>query len=502
MGNSGNQNISQVKSVIVVRGGKVVKKHIQDPRETSKDSILENMEKDNKIGHALLDLGASVNLLPYSVYQQFNLGELKPTSTTLLLTDRSIKVPKRIIEDVLVLVNKFIYPVDFIVLETEPIVNECKQIPVILGRPFLATSNALINCKNGLMKFSFGNMTLELNVFNMCKQPHHQKDDDNENEEIDLIEPIVEEHIQDENSIKSIEICFAGSFESSKELDCDIANTYPTLDSMQVPTGDYEQSNFEDTTQPEELNEKEAPKLKLKPLSEELKYAYLGKQQTYPVVISSQLMRDKKSPIMQPPDWSLPFELICDASDYAVGVVQGQRKEGKPFVIYYASRTLNSAQMNYTTTEKELLAVIFALDKFHSYLIGSFTIVYSDYTAVRYLMSKQDAKSRLIRWILLLQEFNLTIKDKKGAENVVANHLSRLTNEFLIETTPINDSFPDEFLFSINKMLWYANIVNYLAIGEMPCDWSSQEKKKFLTEVKSFYWDDPYLFSYCSAQIF
>ena len=156
---------------------------------------------DHKIGYALLDLGASVNLLPYSVYQQLNLGELKPTSTTLLLADRSIKVPKWIIEDVLVRVDKFIYPVDFIVLETEPIANECKQIPVILGRPFLATANALINCRNGLMNLSFSNMTLELNVFNMCKQPHHQEDDDNENEEIDLIEPIIEEHIQDENFI-------------------------------------------------------------------------------------------------------------------------------------------------------------------------------------------------------------------------------------------------------------------------------------------------------------
>ena len=88
-------------------------------------------------------------------------------------------------------------------------------------------------------------------------------------------------------------------------------------------------------------------------------------------------------------------------------------------------------------------------------------------------MSKQDAKPRLIRWILLLQEFNLTIKEKNGAENVVADRLSRLTNESSIETTPINDSFPDEFLFSINKMPWYANIVNYLATCEMPCDWSS-----------------------------
>ena len=106
---------------------------------------------------------------------------------------------------------------------------------------------------------------------------------------------------------------------------------------------------------------------------------------------------------------------MCDASDYAVGAVLGQRKEGKPYVIYYASRTLNNAQMNYTTTEKELLAIIFALDKFRSYLIGSPTVIYSDHVVVRYFMSKQDEKPRLLGWILLIQEFNFTIKDKKGA---------------------------------------------------------------------------------------
>ena len=117
---------------------------------------------------------------------------------------------------------------------------------------------------------------------------------------------------------------------------------------------------------------------------------------------------------------------MCDASNYAVGAVLGQRREGKPFVVYYASRTLNSAQMNYSTTEKELLAVVFALDKFRSYLIGSPIIVFTDHAALKYLLSKKDAKARLIRWILLLQEFDLTIKDKKGVENVVADHLSRL----------------------------------------------------------------------------
>ncbi|XP_024041924.1 uncharacterized protein LOC112099055 [Citrus clementina] len=208
------------------------------------------------------------------------------------------------------------------------------------------------------------------------------------------------------------------------------------------------------------------------------------------------------APIMQSPDWSLPFELMCDASDFAVGAVLGQRMDGKPFVIYYASKTLDSAQMNYSTTEKELLAMVFALNKFRSYLLGSKSVVFTDHAAVRYLMSKQDAKPRLIRWILLLQEFDLTIKDKKGAENVVADHLSRLTSEFCNDITPINDSFPDEFLFSVTSMPWYANIVNFLVTGKMPLQWNAQEKKKFFVEVKKFYWDDPYLFKYCPDQIF
>ena len=90
---------------------------------------------------------------------------------------------------------------------------------------------------------------------------------------------------------------------------------------------------------------------------------------------------------------------------------------------------------------------------------------------------------KLLRWILLIQEFNLTIKDKKRVENVVVDHLSRLTNESSIDTTPINDSFPNYFLFSIDSMSWYTNIVNFLVTGKMPPDWSSQDKKKFLTEV-------------------
>ena len=117
--------------------------------------------------------------------------------------------------------------------------------------------------------------------------------------------------------------------------------------------------------------------------------------------------------IVRAPNWQLPFEVTCEANDFAIGVVLGQREDGKPYVIYYARKTLNEAQRNYITTEKELLAVVFALDKFCAYLVGSFIVVFTDHSSLKYLLTKQDAKARLIRWILLLQEFHLQIRDKK-----------------------------------------------------------------------------------------
>ena len=133
----------------------------------------------NCIDKSLLDLGASVNLLPYSVYKQLGLGELKPTNITLSLADRSVKIPKGIVEDVLVKIDKFYYPVDFVVLDTEPTANEPNHVPIILGRPFLATANAIINCWNGVMQLTFGNMTLELNIFHLNNK---QKLLENENQ--------------------------------------------------------------------------------------------------------------------------------------------------------------------------------------------------------------------------------------------------------------------------------------------------------------------------------
>ncbi|XP_026433424.1 uncharacterized protein LOC113330832 [Papaver somniferum] len=116
------------------------------------------------IDNALLDLGASVNLLPFSVYEQLGLGEVKPTRITLQLADRSVKIPRGIIEDVLVQVENFIYPVDFVILDTQPVSSQDINIPIILGRPFLSTANAVIHCQTGLVKFSFGNEKISVNV--------------------------------------------------------------------------------------------------------------------------------------------------------------------------------------------------------------------------------------------------------------------------------------------------------------------------------------------------
>ncbi|GKU89562.1 hypothetical protein SLEP1_g3688 [Rubroshorea leprosula] len=611
------------------------------------------------------------------ILDRVGLGEIKPTFVVLQLADRFCRKPRGIVEDVLLQIDNFYYPVDFLVLDTQSEVNSESKIPLILGRPFFATANALINCRNGLMKLSFGNMTLEVNIFHVGKQPQ----EDDECYHSYMIDSLVEE-VQERGNSKSLEH-FLYNFDLNSEFllypDNGISNVSFISNADQDKQKKFWQPRFEELPCEREQpkpSSLETPKVELSPLPEGLKHAFLGPGDTFPVIISSKLSAEqeeklihilkehksalgwtiadikgisllicshrihleegsiprrdpqrklnptmkevvkkevlklldvgiiypisdskwvsptqvvpKKSgvtvvendegvlvptravtgwrmcidyrklnaatrkdhfplpfidqilervaghpfyffldgysgyyqieialedqekttftcpfaiaqplcnllvkdvefnwtpkceeafrtlvtklttaPIIQSPDWSLPFEIMCDASNHALGAVLGQRREGKPFVVYYASRTLNSAQRNYSTTEKELLAVVFALDKFRCYLISSPIIVFTDHAALKYLLSKKDAKARLIRWILLLREFDLTIKDKKGVENVVADHLSRLElNDSNIESSPIRDDFPDEHLLTVSQVPWYAHIVNYLVSSE------------------------------------
>ncbi|RVW37789.1 Retrovirus-related Pol polyprotein from transposon 17.6 [Vitis vinifera] len=582
---------------------------------------------------ALLDLGASVNLLPYSVYKQLGLGELKPTSITLSLADRSVKIPRGIIEDVLVQVDNFYYPVDFVVLDTDPL--------------------------NGLMQLTFGNMTLELNIFYMSKKLITPEEEEGPEEkgclnpdvlatlqgwrrkeeilplfnkeeaqeaEISLLEvlkrckkaigwqisdlkgisPLVcTHHIYMEEEAKPIRqpqrrlnphlqevvraevlkllqgvlfipyltalgkyhfplpfidqvlervsghpfYCFLDGYSGYFQIEIDVEDQEKTtftcpfgtyayrrmpfglcnapatfqrcmlsifsdmverimevfMDDITIYGGTFEEClvNLEavlnrciekDLVLNWEkchfmvhqgivlghiISEKgiEVDKAKVElivklpsPTTVKGVRQFLGHAGFYRRFIkdfsklSKPLCELLAKDANEGPNWQLPFEVMCDASDFAIGAVLGQREDGKPYVIYYASKTLNEAQRNYTTTEKELLAVVFALDKFRAYLVGSFIIVFTDHSALKYLLTKQDAKARLIRWILLLQEFDLQIRDKKGVENVVADHLSRLAIAHNSHVLPINDDFPEESLMLLEKTPWYAHIANYLLL--------------------------------------
>ncbi|XP_022151293.1 uncharacterized protein LOC111019257 [Momordica charantia] len=178
---------------------------------------------------------------------------------------------------------------------------------------------------------------------------------------------------------------------------------------------------------------------------------------------------------MTAPNWNEPFKVMCDASDYPVGSVVGQRKEKLIHPIYYASRTLVEDQLNYTTIEKKLLAVVFAFEKFRAYLIR-------------------------------MKEFKLEIRDKKGLENQVADHLSRVELEGTVEgQTAIRDAFPDEQLLVVieNKKdlePWFANMANYVASGILTLDMRKQQLKQFIHDNYVSKWVEVIAWVTCDAK--
>ncbi|GJR97200.1 reverse transcriptase domain-containing protein [Tanacetum coccineum] len=185
-----------------------------------------------------------------------------------------------------------------------------------------------------------------------------------------------------------------------------------------------------------------------------------------------------EAPILIAPDWNEPFELMCDASDFALGAVLGQRHEKHFMPIHYASKTMNEAESRYTTTRER-----------------------------NYLFAKKDSKARLLRWVLLLQEFDFDVVDTKGAENLAADHLSRLENPHENELDPkeINEKFPLETLSSIAVLdastPWFADIANYHAGNFVIKGMSTQQKRKFFKDVKHYFWEDPFLFKICADQV-
>nr|GEV43246.1 reverse transcriptase domain-containing protein [Tanacetum cinerariifolium] len=211
-----------------------------------------------------------------------------------------------------------------------------------------------------------------------------------------------------------------------------------------------------------------------------------------------------EAPILIAPDWDMPFELMCDA----IGAVLGQCQDKHFRPLHYASKTMTEAESNYTAMEKEMLAVVYAFKKFRSYLIMNKSIVYTDHFALKYLFAKKDSKAKLLCWVLLLQEFTFKFIDTKGAENLAADHLSRLENphQNVLNPKEINESFPLETLNLVStrgnsSTSWFADFVNYHAGNFVVKGMSSQQKSKFFNDAKHYFWDDPFMFKIYADQV-
>ncbi|KAK1430086.1 hypothetical protein QVD17_12590 [Tagetes erecta] len=676
---------------------------------------------DLTFSHALADLGASINLMPYSIFAKLNLGEPTPTRMSLQLADRSVKFPRGIVENMLVKVDKFVFPVDFVILD----MDEDSKVPLILGRPFLATARALIDVFDGKLTLRVDDDAI---TFDIQRSMKHTPQHDDTLYFIDTLMSHVGSFLGEVCRRDSIETQMLGvDIEGIELTEFDLEQDPPLpFSEPSVGSECSEVSKVFEVLERETLEEKPSveipPPVELKELPSHLEYAFLGEGSQLPVIVSSSLteeekeklmvvlrahkhaiawklvdikginpsfcthkilMEDEYRPVVQPqrrlnpnmqdvvkkevlklldagliypisdsawvspvqipiapedqekttftcpygtfayrrmpfglcnapatfqrcmvaifqelikdsmevfmddfsvfgssfdsclhnldrvlsrceetnlmlnwekchfmvregivlghkisraglevdqakvdtisklppptsvksvrsflghagfyrrfirdfskiarpmtqllekdrpfefsdecvrafellkeklisapilvaPDWSLPFEVMCDASDFAVGAVLGQRREKHFHPIYYASKTLNDAQENYTTTEKELLA-----------------------------------------------EFDIEIQDKKGAENVAADHLSRLESSESegSRVGKIGDSFPHESLMFVRAheegYPWFADFANYLSTGELPHKIPYQQKKKFFADLRFYIWEDPYLF--------
>ncbi|KAE8712804.1 hypothetical protein F3Y22_tig00110223pilonHSYRG00028 [Hibiscus syriacus] len=620
---------------------------------------------DKFVGKALCDLGSSVNLMPKSIFVKLGIGNTRPTSVILQLADRSHVRPEGRIEDAIVKVDKFVFPIDFLILDCEVDAT----VPIILGRPFLATGRILIDCERGELTMRMADQHVTVNVFQSLKYmddyeecqiifevsflkaspgthfeslyfeefvppkpslqhaptlelknlPRHQKYaylGSNEtlpviissaltpNQESSLLS-VLSEHkkalgwtmadlkgispticmhkiLLEECHGKSIEphswvspvqcvpkkggmtvvmsedneliptctvtrwricmdyrklnkvtkkdhfpfpfidqmldrlagkayYCFLDGYSGMPFGLCNGPVTFQRcmqaifsdmvedfleifMDDFSV-SGDDFQKCLEGIILGHKISEKgiEVNKANIKvieklPPPNSIKgirsflghagfyrrfikdFSTLSKplctllQQNQPFVFDQKChgtfkelkQRLISAPIVVPLDWTAPFELMCDASDFAVGVVLGQRR-------------------------------------------GTKVIVHTDHSAIKYLVNKKDAKSRLIRWILLLQEFDLEVIDRKGTENQVADHLSRLENTS--DIFDIKEEFPDEKILYATIISWYADLVNVLVSGAFPYELNSHGKKRFLHDVKFYFWDKMYLFKQCADQM-
>ncbi|XP_074315231.1 uncharacterized protein LOC141651416 [Silene latifolia] len=398
------------------------------------------------ISRALFDLGASVSVLPLKVTKKIGICDLIPTNMTLQLADRPVKHPLGVLEDVPVKVGKCLIPADFIVLD----ILEDSHTPIILGRPFLAIGGVLIDVRDGRLTFRIEGDKVEFNLPNMVKGPQF-----NQACTVEVIEEVVEAVVKEESEIEeAFQISLHDEemkedHEVNDELLKKVERLLPpkvlkthkaslgySIDGIKglSPNLCMHLINLEEGSRPSvegqrRLNPKMAEVVKnevLKLLESGIIYEITDSKWVSPVHVVTK--KGGVTMVEQSDGTCVPTRPVT-RWHFAVGAVLGQVVDKKRHVIYYSSKTLDQAQCNYSTTEKEMVAIVHAIEKFRQYLVGSKVVVYTNHTALRQLMVKKDAKPRLLRRVLLLQEFDLEIRDKAEAKIVVVDHLSRLAVE-------------------------------------------------------------------------
>nr|GEU77345.1 reverse transcriptase domain-containing protein [Tanacetum cinerariifolium] len=484
------------------------------------------------------------------------------------LVDRLISRSVGVAEDDFVKVGTFYFSVDFVVVDFDA----DPRVPLILGRSFLKTGRALIDVFEGELTLRVGKEAITFNLDQTSRYSANYND--MTANRIDVIDMVCEEYsdflLEEVDAFLALE-----DDPTSPEVDQSYVDTEGDillLEELKICEVKTDKSSIDE---PPEVELKDLPphleyeflkgddKLPViiaKDLSVEEKTALITVLKSYKRAIAWKLSDIKghagfyrrfiqdflkiarpmtrllekdtpflfskecveafqtpkrkltEAPILIAPDWDMSFELMCDASDFTIGTVLGKRQEKHFRPIHYASKTMTKVESNYTTTEKEMLAVVYAFEKFWSYLIMNKSIVYTDHSALKYLFTKKDYKARLLRWSSEgvytarkpLKFSRLATMDPSG------DIMAQITQprRCLIQNSigPINESFPLERLNLVSSRgssstPWFADFANYHVGNFVVKGMSSQQKNKFFKDVKHYFWDDPFLFKICADQV-